>query len=154
VAGKYRLGEPLGEGGMGTVHRAVRISDGTPVAVKLLRTGHAVSDELQRLFAREAEAAGRLGHPGCVRLVDQGLDEGVRFLVMEQVAGEPLARVLSRTPRLQPARAVDIAARVLDAIAAAHREGIVHRDLKPENVMIDDDGAVKILDFGIARLMP
>jgi serine/threonine protein kinase/tetratricopeptide (TPR) repeat protein len=152
--GAYTLLEPLGEGGMGSVWLAKR-SDGRfegRAAVKLLHAG-LVQRALAERFRREGAILARLAHPHIARLVDAGLtDEGQPFLVLEHVAGE-------RIDRWCDARQMDLRSRialfaqVLQAVQHAHAQLVVHRDLKPANVMVDDAGAVKLLDFGIAKLI-
>ena len=147
----YELLEPLGEGGMGMVYRAVDTRLGRPVAVKVLRGEAALSDESRKRFVQEARAASGLNHPHIITIYDIGQDEGVDFIAMEYVPGQSLARLIGRPgTRLEDTltRAIQIA----DALAAAHAAGIVHRDLKPGNIMVTDKGAVKVLDFGLAKL--
>jgi len=104
-------------------------------------------------FEREARAAAALNHPAVVAVYDTGADETSRFIVMELIAGRSLEAIVRDEGPLDPDRAAGIAARVADALAAAHAAGIVHRDIKPANVMVAEDGSVKVLDFGIARAM-
>jgi serine/threonine protein kinase len=147
----YELLEPLGEGGMGMVFRAVDTRLGRPVAVKVLRGEGAVSDESRKRFVQEARAASGLNHPHIITIYDIGQDEGVDFIAMEYVPGQSLARLIGHPgTRLEDTltRAIQIA----DALAAAHAAGIVHRDLKPGNIMVSDKGVVKVLDFGLAKL--
>ncbi|MCW2970166.1 MAG: serine/threonine protein kinase [Solirubrobacterales bacterium] len=152
LAGRYELGAVLGRGGMGTVHRATDLILERTVAVKLLPAALAAEDASHvTRFEREARAAASLTHPGVVAIYDSGEDEATRFIVMECVEGRSLSEVLREDAPLQPARAAAIASRVAGALAAAHAAGIIHRDVKPGNVMLADDGAVKVLDFGIAR---
>jgi len=152
--GAYTLLEPLGEGGMGAVWLAER-SDGRYVgraAVKLLHAG-VVQRSLAARFKREGAILARLSHPHIARLVDAGLtDDGQPYLVLEHVAGERIdrwcdTRCLDMRARLQ------LFAQVLQAVQHAHSQLVVHRDLKPANVMVDAQGAVKLLDFGIAKLL-
>jgi serine/threonine protein kinase/tetratricopeptide (TPR) repeat protein len=152
--GAYTLVEPLGEGGMGSVWLAER-SDGRfegRAAVKLLHAG-IVQRALADRFRREGAILARLSHPHIARLVDAGLtDDGQPYLVLEHVAGERVdrwcdARQLGLRARL------DLFAQVLQAVQHAHGQLVVHRDLKPGNVMVDAQGAVKLLDFGIAKLL-
>jgi serine/threonine-protein kinase len=154
LAGRYELGEVIGRGGMGTVYRAKDLVLRRTVAVKVLPGALAESDATHvARFEREARAAASLNHPGVVAVYDSGADEATRFIVMECVSGQDLAAVLRDQAPLEPARAVSIAERVADALAAAHAAGIVHRDVKPANVMLAADGSVKVLDFGIARAL-
>ena len=154
LAGRYELGEVIGRGGMGTVYRATDLVLGRSVAVKLLLGLLADRDPTSIVrFEREARAAAGLSHRGVVAVYDVGEDDGTRFIVMELVSGRSLEAILRHQGPLDPERAASIAARVADALAAAHAAGIVHRDIKPANVMVAEDGAVKVLDFGIARAM-
>jgi len=152
LAGRYRLAEVIGRGGMGTVYRAVDLVLGRAVAVKLLPGLLADQDPTSvARFEREARAAAALNHPAVVAVYDTGADETGRFIVMELVEGRSLEAILRDQAQLDPDRAASVAARVADALAAAHAAGIVHRDIKPANVMVAEDGSVKVLDFGIAR---
>jgi eukaryotic-like serine/threonine-protein kinase len=152
LAGRYELAGVIGRGGMGTVYEARDLVLGRSVAVKLLAGLLADQDPTSiARFEREARAAAALNHPAVVAVYDTGEDDGARFIVMELISGRSLEAILREQGPLEPARAAEIAARVADALAAAHAAGIVHRDVKPANVMIADDGSVKVLDFGIAR---
>ena len=154
LAGRYELVEVIGRGGMGTVYRATDPILRRTVTVKLLPAEFAEGDPVSvARFEREARAAASLAHRGIVAVYDTGVDEGTRFIVMEYVAGRSVEAILREERRLQPARAVDIAMTVADALGAAHAAGIVHRDVKPSNVMIADGASVKVLDFGIARAL-
>jgi serine/threonine-protein kinase len=156
LQGRYKVGAPIAEGGMGVVYRAERVGIERPVVVKFL---HAVLTDQPGVvdrFEREARATARLNHPNCVSLVDFGLDDGAPYLVMEYVEGRTLADILDKGP-VSPPRALHIARQILAGLAHAHTRGILHRDLKPANVMIIDavetDDFVKILDFGLAKLL-
>ncbi|WLQ39088.1 protein kinase [Streptomyces laculatispora] len=156
LAGRYRLGKPIGSGGMGTVWRATDTYRQRGVAVKMV-TGLAegMTSETAGRFHREIQVASRLHHPHIVEMHDAGeaVVDGrpVLYLVMEEIPGEPLSRVLDvRRPSL--AEIARWGGEICDALAAMHGEGVVHRDLKPANVMIGPDGHVTVLDFGIARL--
>jgi len=147
----YQILAPIGEGGMGVVYRAVDTRLGRPVAVKLVRHEGTISQESRRRFIHEARAASALNHPHIITIYDIGHDGGVDFIAMEYVAGTSLAHVLERgRPRLEDA--LKYAVQIADALAAAHAVGIVHRDLKPANIMVSEKGAVKVLDFGLAKL--
>jgi hypothetical protein len=156
IESKYRLGEPLGAGGMGTVYRATRLLIGDAVAVKLLHPGLISDTQATERFRREAQAAARLKHPNAVSVYDFGVAaDGTVYLVMELVEGESLRRLIRRQGPLAPAAAVDIARQVCAALEEAHGCGVVHRDVKPDNIVVAETAAglcVKVLDFGIARI--
>ena len=147
----YEILERLGEGGMGTVYRAVDTRLGRPVAVKLLREEVAINGESKRRFVQEAKAASALNHPHIITIYDIGQDEGVDFIAMEYIASPSLAHLLARS-RPAITDAINYAVQIADALAAAHAAGIVHRDLKPANILVSAKGTVKILDFGLAKL--
>jgi len=154
LAGRYELAEIIGRGGMGTVYRGTDLVLDRTVAVKLLPAALAEGDPRHvARFKREARAAASLAHPGVVAVYDTGEDEATRFIVMECVSGRSLSEVLREDAPLEPAQAARIAAQIAGALGAAHAAGIVHRDIKPGNVMLAADGAVKVLDFGIARAL-
>jgi tetratricopeptide (TPR) repeat protein len=159
VGERYRVLARIGEGGMGTVFRVEHVHMKKVLALKLLRPEFSNVPDATRRFEREAQSASRLNHPNIISVTDFGHGAGGElFLVMEFVAGQPLAEVLAREPRLAPARACHIAGQILRALEHAHGEGVVHRDLKPANVMLVKDAdprqpeTVKILDFGIAKM--
>ena len=147
----YELLEPLGEGGMGTVYRAVDTRLGRPVAVKVLRGDASLNAEGRKRFVQEARAASGLNHPHIITIYDIGQDQGVDFIAMEYVAGQSLASLVGH-PRARLEDMLKYAVQVADALAAAHAAGIVHRDLKPANIMVNDKGSIKVLDFGLAKL--
>jgi eukaryotic-like serine/threonine-protein kinase len=148
----YRLHEELGRGGMGIVYRGEHMLLTRPVAIKVLNRDHAADRHFAERFVREARAASRARHPGIVDVSDFGpLPDGRAFMVMELLGGETLEAVIARGP-LEARRAVEIARRVALALGAAHRCGVVHRDLKPANVFLLEDDAVKLCDFGAAKL--
>ena len=150
--GRYRIDSKLGEGGMGAVFAAHDTQLGRTVAIKVLAGDQVVDAGRRERFLQEARVASSLNHPNIVAIHDLGSQDGTDFIVMELVAGTTLAR---RIPPggLPVATALSIAIPVADALAAAHRAGIVHRDLKPANVMVTADGGVKVLDFGVAKLL-
>ena len=151
--GPYQIGDPLGAGGMGEVYKARDTRLDRTVAVKVL-PAELTRDPTARLrFEREARAAAALTHPHICTLLDVGRHDDRDFLVMEYVEGETLAHRLAHQKLALPT-ALTYAVQVADAIAAAHHAGIVHRDIKPENVMLRPDGFVKVLDFGVAKLVP
>jgi len=155
IAGKYRLVNLLGEGGMGAVWRARNMDLDVEVALKLIRAEATVTEATDRLL-REAQAAAKLIDPGIVRVFDFGRSEqGNPFIVMELLEGEDLAAAIQRRGRLSPKRAVRVLLPVMRALTIAHENGIVHRDLKPENVFLSKTPnglQPKVVDFGIAQL--
>ncbi|HWP08316.1 MAG TPA: serine/threonine-protein kinase [Polyangiaceae bacterium] len=157
VAGKYRLTELLGRGGMGSVWAGVHTTLGTRVAVKFIDAEHVDSAEARHRFENEARAAAALRSKHVVEVYDHGvMDDGRPFIVMEFLDGEPLDRRLDRLGRLAAKDVARIVGMVCRALSKAHAVGIVHRDLKPENVFLvwdDEDGAdvAKVVDFGIAK---
>ena len=147
----YRITAAIGAGGMGEVYRATDSRLGREVALKVLPAEMALSPERLERFRREAKALGALDHPGIVTVYSVEEAGGVHFLTMQLAEGRPLDRLVSGSG-MSLERLVAIAAAIADALTAAHDKGIVHRDLKPANVMVADDGRVKVLDFGLARL--
>src|ERR1022692_4095323 len=144
--------ERLGEGGMGVVYRALDVRLKRTVAIKVLSPGKHGDGERRLRFLQEARAASALNHPNIVVIHDVNEIDGTHFIVMEYVSGEPLDRILARGP-IAVASALRFAHQAADALAKAHSVGIVHRDLKPANVFITTEGRVKILDFGLAKIM-
>lgn len=153
VIGRFRVLRELGRGGMGVVYVAVDSKLQRQVALKLLPAGlHRDQDRLHR-FEREARLAAALNHPNIMTVFEIGEWESRPFIAAELVQGETLAEALTRSPLPMP-DAIKASGQILAALGAAHQAGIVHRDLKPANVMMRPDGLVKVLDFGLARLMP
>ena len=152
IAGRYRLSESIGRGGMGEVWRAYDEMLARPVAVKLLLPQDSDPTAASR-FRLEAQTAARIDHPNVVGVRDFGEYDNRLFLVMELVQGDNLAGVLSRSGAQPAERVARIAAQAAAGLAAAHRQGIVHRDIKPGNLLLDADGTLKIGDFGIARFL-
>jgi serine/threonine-protein kinase len=141
----------LGQGAMGSVWKAAHAKTGELVAIKVLVEHLARVPDFIWRFEREAAALAAVRHQGVVALKDRGNHEGVHYLIMEYVDGEPIRREMERT-RMPANRAVAICRRVARGLEAAHRAGIVHRDLKPENVLLSKQGELKIVDFGLAGL--
>ncbi|WP_262850948.1 serine/threonine-protein kinase, partial [Sphaerisporangium corydalis] len=155
VAGRYRLLEPIGRGGMGVVWRAHDELLDRVVAVKEVLY-HALGDEdrvaFNRRTIREARAAGRLDHPSVVVVHDVIEEDGRPWIVMQLVRARSLGQVLREGGPLAPAAVAEIGAQILDALCAAHAAGVLHRDVKPENVLLTDSGRVVLTDFGIATM--
>ncbi|MEV5101404.1 protein kinase [Streptomyces massasporeus] len=156
LAGRYRVTAALGRGGMGIVWKAVDEVLGREVAVKELRTyTDAAGPELAALqlrMQREARAAARVRHPGVIAVHDIAQVDGRPLIVMELVDGPSLDDVLRERGTLDPGEAAGIGAKVMDALAAAHRAGVLHRDVKPGNILLDRSGRVVLTDFGIATM--
>ncbi|MEV0344295.1 serine/threonine-protein kinase [Nonomuraea sp. NPDC050680] len=155
VSNRYRLIEPLGEGGMGVVWRAYDELLDRTVAIKEVRytgVGEDKRAELNRRTIREARAAGRLDHPSVIVIHDVVEEDGRPWIVMQLIRSRSLADVIREHGPLPVAQVATIGGRVLDALRAAHATGVLHRDVKPENVLLADDGRVVLTDFGIASL--
>ncbi len=146
---QYELIRQLGSGGMGTVFLARDTRLGRRVAIKFLHTPDA--DTTQR-FVLEARATARCSHENIVIIYEVGEFQGSPFMVLEYLQGQPLNKLISRQ-RLPPSRVVELLVPVVRALACAHEQGIVHRDLKPDNILVTDTGAIKVLDFGIAKVL-
>jgi serine/threonine protein kinase len=148
---RYRLGERLAAGGMGSVYRAVDESLGRAVAVKVLRRELADEPAYLERFRREARAAAALSHPGVASVYDYGEMGGQPFIVMELVEGETLAERIAARGRLSWTEAFALGEQVASALAAAHAQRLVHRDVKPGNILIGPGERAKVTDFGIAK---
>jgi eukaryotic-like serine/threonine-protein kinase len=152
TVGKYRILERLGRGGMGTVYKAIDETLDREVAIKVLNADLGDTDILKR-FRAEAVTLARLNHPGIATLYELYRDDDDLLMVMEFVRGETVHELSERLGALAPPQAAHLAMQVLDALSHAHRAGVVHRDLKPANLMITEMGIVKVMDFGIARVL-
>ena len=150
--GHYEVIEKIGEGGMGAVYKALDIRLGRSVALKMLPGDAVANSERKRRFALEAKAASALNHPNIITIYDIDVADGVDFIAMEYVAGHTLSELIPPNG-MEPARAIQLGAQIADALATAHQSGIVHRDLKPSNIMVNAQGRVKVLDFGLAKLI-
>jgi eukaryotic-like serine/threonine-protein kinase len=151
VLGHYRIEAKLGEGGMGVVYRAFDTHLDRPVAIKILRADATSSPERKRRFVQEAKAASALNHPNIVHIYDISSTDGTDFIAMEFVAGKTLDQLIGKSG-LPLKDTLKYSIQIADALARAHAAGIVHRDLKPANIIVSEDGRVKLLDFGLAKL--
>lgn len=150
--GPYQIISLIGAGGMGEVYRAHDTRLERDVAIKLLPASLAHDKDRLRRFEQEARATSAINHPNILTVYDFGAtDRGAPFIVAELLEGEELREHLNDGPMSQRT-VIDYALQVANGLAAAHRKGIIHRDLKPENLFITNDGRVKILDFGLAKL--
>ena len=153
LANRYTIVAPIGEGGMSRVWRAQDQNTGKFVAVKVLRDEYRDDETFVKRFEREAQAVSRMSHPNIAGLLDVGVEpDGTRYLVIEYICGKTLKKFIEESETIRPETAAQIILRVLSALSHAHQNGVVHRDIKPQNILIDRDGAVKVTDFGIARV--
>jgi serine/threonine-protein kinase len=153
LANSYRIVEKVGEGGMGAVYRAVDLMLERDVAIKAIKPELARDPEMVERFRTEARTLARVSHPAIATIYSFFEDGGELFLAMEFVRGRSLSKALEAEGALPWDRAVRLISSALDGMAEAHHAGIIHRDLKPDNLMITDTGAVKVTDFGIARMV-
>ena len=149
---RYRIESKLGEGGMGVVYKARDTHLGRDVAIKVLPSDKVSDPERKQRFVQEAQAASALNHPNIITVHDIRSDSGVDFIVMEHVDGKTLEQIIAtKSPGIP--HLLRCAVQIADALARAHEAGIVHRDLKPSNIMVTNGGRVKVLDFGLAKLL-
>ncbi|HEX6213282.1 MAG TPA: protein kinase [Vicinamibacterales bacterium] len=151
---RYRIESKLGEGGMGVVYKALDPQLDRTVAIKVIRRDLTPDPDRLERFAREARSASALNHPNIVTIHDFGVEDGTSYIAMEWVDGSSLRDLVASGKPQPPLVVADTGAQIADGLARAHAAGIVHRDLKPDNVMLTSDGRVKILDFGLAKLVP
>ncbi|MGA1033586.1 MAG: protein kinase domain-containing protein, partial [Aquiluna sp.] len=159
IAGRYRIGQLVGRGGMAEVYEGYDTRLGRTVAIKLLKSDLANDANFEAKFRQEAQASARMAHPSIVRIYDAGEEESTDangnqvktpFIIMELVKGR-LLRDLIHEGKVDTARAVKFVAGILGALEVSHRSGVIHRDIKPANVMVGENDSVKVMDFGIAR---
>jgi serine/threonine protein kinase/Tfp pilus assembly protein PilF len=149
---RYQVLEKLGEGGMGRVYKALDLELDRPVALKTIRTEKGRGPEVLKRFKQELILARKITHKNVVRIYDLGEAEGgVKFFTMELVEGQSLRDLLREKKTIPPKEAISFMRQMLSGLAEAHSQGVVHRDLKPQNIMVDRDGLLRIMDFGIAR---
>ena len=150
---RYEIIRSIGEGGMANVYLGYDTILDRNVAIKVLRGDLSNDEKFVRRFQREALSASSLSHPNIVEMYDVGEDDGLYYIVMEYVEGKTLKQLLKKRGSLTISEAIDIMLQITDGIAHAHDSYIIHRDLKPQNIMIQDDGQIKITDFGIAMAL-
>jgi serine/threonine-protein kinase len=151
LADRYRIDAFLAEGGMALVYRAHDLRLQRDVAVKVVKPEFATSQGYEQDFVAEARVAASVNHPNLVNVFDQGVDNGLDFMVMELVEGRTLREIMARFGKIDEAKALEVVRSILSGLAALHRQGLVHRDIKPENVILANDGRIKLTDFGLAR---
>ena len=151
VDGRYLIVRRIGSGGMADVYCAEDTHLGRQVALKVLHRRFAQDQEFVERFRREASAAAGLQHPNVVGVFDRGRHDGTYYIAMEHLPGQTLKEVVIEEAPLAQERVVDLGTQILQAAGFAHRHGVIHRDFKPHNVIVDEQGAVKVTDFGIAR---
>lgn len=152
---RYKMGIVLGRGAMGTVYKAVDRQIDREVAIKILHShilAGGMGTELSKRFEQEVKAAARCQHPNIVTVYDFGINNGSPYMIMEYVKGVDLQVFLKSGQVFSPEQAINVILKVLDALSAAHAMGVVHRDIKPANIMLLENGQVKVMDFGVARL--
>lgn len=153
VSGRYRIIGIIGTGGMAVVYRAWDEIKKCTVALKVLRPEFEADRDFVRRFDHEAIAASKMSHENIVKMYGVGIDGDMRYIVMEYVNGSTLKEIIRREGRLTPTKAVRYALKILAALDHAHKNNIIHRDIKPQNILVDQNGTVKVADFGIARLV-
>ena len=151
LAGRYRIGEIIGSGGMAIVYRGQDEHTGQAVAVKVLRSEYVQDEAYVRRFEKESQIAIRYAHKNIVRTIEVGVEAGRHYIVMEYVDGQTLKEYIAEHGRLQPEEVVRIGWQICDALFYAHSHQLVHRDIKPQNILISREGAIKVADFGIAK---
>ena len=153
MLGRYRIDGRLGEGAMADVYRAFDPGIGRTVAIKVLKPDYGRDPELGERFLREARAAGALNHPNIATIYDVGEAQGVAYIAMELIEGQPLDTLLQEQGRLPYERVLALGQQLASALDYAHKAGVVHRDVKPSNILLSADGrTAKLLDFGVARI--
>ncbi len=149
--GSFRIEGKIGSGAMGVVYRAVHEKTGRPAALKLITNEQAAKSSASDRFEREYEILQQFRHPNIVRFLAWGRSQGVRYLAMEFVSGGTLEELLQQREFLPWREVVDLGVQICEALHYAHQRGVVHRDLKPSNLMLNEDGQIKLTDFGIAK---
>lgn len=150
LGGRYAIIESVDSGGMAYIYKAVCKKNNCTVAVKVLKEEFSQNEEYVKRFKKEAEAAFSLEHKNIVHVTDIGCDNGTYYMVMEFIEGRPLKALIEEKGCLDEQEAIGYVLQLCDALEAAHSEGIIHRDIKPQNILLDQNGHVKLTDFGIA----
>ena len=150
-AGRYQVIEELGRGGMGRVYKVLDTEVNAKVALKLIKPEISADQETIERFRHELRITRDISHKNVCRMYDLGKEAGSYFITMEYIAGEDLKSMIRMSGQLGVGTAISLAKQVCEGLAEAHRLGVVHRDLKPSNIMIDREGTVRVMDFGIAR---
>ena len=148
---RYEVTKKIGSGGMADVYLAQDRLLGRQVALKILSSRYAHDEQFIERFRREASSAASLNHPNIVQIYDRGEAEGTYYIAMEYLEGRSLKEIILKYAPLSPDLVVSVSAQILEALRFAHRRDIIHRDIKPQNIIVDNDGRVKVTDFGIAR---
>ncbi|MFL0805185.1 MAG: protein kinase [Agarilytica sp.] len=152
VLNGYKIGAQIGDGGMATVYKGLQLSLQRPVAIKVLKSKLIDHQEIRKRFERESLIIARLNHPNIIHVIDQGItDDGRPYFVMEYVKSIGLDSAM-RKGSMNASRALDVFTQVAKALAYAHKNGVIHCDIKPENILVDFEGFVRVLDFGIAQI--
>ncbi|MFP6867173.1 MAG: serine/threonine-protein kinase, partial [Roseibacillus sp.] len=149
---QYKIEAFAAVGGMGAVYRATQISVDRPVALKILPPEMAIEESFRERFAMEAKAMARLSHRNLVQLYDFGETGGIFWMIQEWVEGRTIFEVMHEEERLDPRESAALVAQACEGLGYAHKQGIVHRDVKPANMMVDDEGILKLMDFGLAGI--
>ena len=152
-AGRYQIIEELGSGGMGKVYKALDTKISEKIALKVIKPEIALDKRTIERFNNELKLARKIRHKNVCQMFDLGEEKGTHFISMEYVRGEDLRQLIRKVGRLSAGQSILIAKQICDGLEEAHRLGVVHRDLKPQNIMMDEEGNVRIMDFGIARSM-
>jgi serine/threonine protein kinase len=150
--GGYRIVDRIGKGAMGVVYSALDVQTARRVAIKVMMTDLEGDPETRERFYREAKVAGRLQHRNLISVYDMGEEDGRLYMVMELLHGDTLNHYLKRVHSLSLETTLDFMGQMCEGLAVAHVHGIFHRDIKPGNIFVQDDGSLKVLDFGVARL--
>ena len=153
LADRYQILEKIGEGGMALVFKARDLRTGHDVAVKFLKPEYHDNPDFVAFFQREATAASKMSHHNIVNLLDVGDDEKGLYIVIEYVNGKTLKDIIRERGAMSEEVAAQIVIRILSALQHAHSAHIIHRDIKPQNILVDQNGYIKVSDFGIARMM-